>query len=149
LGLAKQARSWARHAKGRSNSCRIPAGHPPAHQYLHLPHSDLQKNATAPAPVTARRSGMRSGSGSQVGDDLAEHGHSSGDVLEAGRERKGGMDLGLSELLEWQRTDHVSPVDEVFGLAIVLVAGHIVPSFLAAWRVRSWIGDHLIACGLS
>jgi hypothetical protein len=94
----------------------------------------FRRTATAPAPVTARRSGMRSGSGSQVGDDLAEHGHSSGDVLEAGRERKGGMDLGLSELLEWQRTDHVSPVDEVFGLAIVLVAGHIVPSFLAAWR---------------
>jgi hypothetical protein len=93
---------------------------------------------------------MRNGSGSQIGDDLAEHAHSSSDVLQAGRERKGGMDLGLSELLEWQRTDHVGPIDEVFSLAVVLVAGHIVASFLATWRVRSWIRDHLIAtCGLS
>jgi hypothetical protein len=100
-----------------------------------LPHSDLQKNRNcARARDFARRSGVRSGSGSQVGHDLAEQAHSSSDVLKAGRKRKGGMDLGLSELLEWQRTDHVGPIDKVFGLAIVLVAGHIVASFLAAWR---------------
>jgi hypothetical protein len=102
-----------------------------------------------PARDFARRSGVRSGSGSQVGHDLAEHAHSSSNVLKAGRKRKGGMDLGLSELLEWQCTDHVGPIDEVFGLAIVLVAGHIAASFLAARRGRSWIRDHLIACGLS
>ena len=39
------------------------------------------------------------------------------------------MDLGLGKLLEWQRTDHVRPVGEVFGLPIVLLTGQIVASF--------------------
>jgi hypothetical protein len=75
-----------------------------------------------------------SGSGSQVSDDLAEHAQRGSDLLETGRKSEGGVDLGLGELLEWQRTDHIGPVGEGFRLPIVLLAGHIVASFVAARR---------------
>jgi hypothetical protein len=57
---------------------------------------------------------------------------SAANSLEAGRTGDGGVDLGLGELLERQRTDHIGPVGEVFRLPIVLLAGHIVTSFVAA-----------------